>query len=208
MKKKISFLYRLLVIISLTIGIQLNVFHVKNVMKITAYYTLQINIISLAIFVSLEFLDILQKQYFNNSIYYFIKGELLVSVVLMIIVYFVALVPKNFQMTHTKNIVADIFVHIVSPILIIMDYVFFDEKGNFKAEYPYLWTLFPVVYVIFVYTYSFFGGKFYNIGGSKKYAYPFLDFEKYGFTKVMVWMLLIGIAIVLLGRAIVFFDKK
>ena len=208
MKKNISFLYRLLVIISLFVGIALNIFHVSNAMKIMAYYTLQVNVISLATFVIFEILDFLKKQYKDSYVYYLIKGELIVSVVLMMIVYVVALTPKHFQMTQTKNKIADIFVHVISPIMIIIDYALFDEKGNFKYYYPIIWTLFPITYVIFVYTYSYFGGKFYNIGGSKKYAYPFLDFERYGITNVFVWTLLIGIVIIIIGMIIVFFDRK
>ena len=172
-------MYRLLVIISLSIGISLNVFHVSNVAKIMAYYTLQVNVISLAFFVIFEILDVLKKEYKSSHIYYFIKGEILISVIIMMIIYVFALAPKNFQMTRTKNKVADVIVHIVSPTLILLDYAIFDEKGNFKPRYPVMWLLYPAIYVMFVYTYSFFGGSFYNIGGSPKFAYPFLDFEKF-----------------------------
>ncbi len=90
----------------------------------------------------------------------------------------------------------------------MLDYILFDEKGNFKFRYSILWTFYPITYVVFVYTYSSLGGTFYNIGGSKKYAYPFLDFENYGVSTVLIWTFLIGLAIVLLGVILVFVDRK
>ena len=209
-KKNTCFLYRLLVITSLYFGIVLNINYVKHTKMILSYYTLQINIFCLAIIILFMIADILKIKYREGDLYYLIKGEMIISVLLMMLVYLAALMPKNFSMYsfHTHNEVANILVHIVSPLLVIMDYYFFDEKGNFKFKYPIIWLSIPLYYVIYVYTYSSKGGEFYNIGGSKKYAYMFLDFEANGYLKTGICLVIIAISIVLLGYILVFLDRN
>lgn len=208
MKKMLSFLYRLLVIVSLVNGITLNLLRVNSITKIMAYFTLQINVISLAVYLVFEILDVFKVNYQKYNFYYLIKGELIVSVILMMLVYLFALAPNHFRMTYTENIIADMFVHIISPALIIIDYILFENKGNFKKAYPITWTFLPTAYGVFVYLFSFFGGKFYSIGGSRKYGYSFLDIEKNGILRVVLNVLSIIAIVILLGILLVYVDKK
>lgn len=209
-KKNISFLYRLLVITSLYWGIALNISHVEHTRMILSYYTLQINIFCLAIVVLFTIADIVRIQYRTGNLYYLIKGEMIISVILMMLVYIVALMPRQFSMYsfHTNNEVANILVHIISPMLVIGDYLFFDEKGNFKLKYPIVWISVPLYYVVYVYVYSANGGEFYNIGGSRKYAYMFLDFEANGYLKTGICIAVIAIAVILLGYILVLLDRN
>ena len=209
-EKRISFLYRLLLISSLYWGIVLNINHVSHTRMILSYYTLQINIFCLAIIFLFLVADILGINYREGELYYLIKGEMIISVTLMMVMYLVALMPRNFSMYsfHTKNELANILVHIVSPILVIVDYLLFDQKGKFKKVYPIAWITVPLYYVIYVYIYSANGGKFYNIGGSRKYAYMFLDFEENGYIMTAVFIGLIAISVILLGRLLIGLDKR
>ena len=206
-KTRASFLVRIFFCISLITGIFLNIFKVNNIKKILAYYTLQTNIFCLIVFITLIICNAIKLDY-RNSFYYFIKGEIIISTLLMLIIYEVALAPNSFQMHRTNNKLANFLVHVVTPVIALIDYFLFDEKGNFKLFYPIMWVIFPLIYTIFIYTYSASGGTFYSLGGSRKYGYEFLDFEKYGYLKVSIWIFLIGIAVVAIGFLLVLIDKK
>lgn len=59
-----------------------------------------------------------------------------------------------------------------------------------------------------MYTYSSLGGTFYGIGGSKQFAYFFLDYTKLGYTGVVKWLIAIGVAIFVIAEILVFVDKS
>lgn len=208
MKKKYhTILIRLLFCAAISTGIIMNIMQVYSIQKILVYYTLQTNIFCLIAFIAFIIADLLNFKYINKY-YYVIKGEMIISSFIMMIVYEIALSPRHFQMYRTSNKEADVLVHIITPIIVIIDYYIFDKKGNFKWKYPILWLIFPLIYVNFVYIYSSFGGSFYSIGGSRKYGYFFLDYEKYGLINVIKWIVCIIVIIIIIGEVLVFIDKK
>lgn len=145
--------------------------------------------------------------------YYFLKGTITIAILVTAIVYVVALLPNDLPMYTVSSreaerwgkIMGNLLVHVISPLLVTVDYYFLDEKGNFKFFYPTTWLFFPVLYVCFVYSGK---GKFYRIGGSKKFGYFFLDYEKIGIEGVIIWLTMIAIGIMVLGYTLLFIDRK
>ncbi len=210
-RKKISLCYKMITITSLIIGIALNLWKkdTYGLMSMLSYYTLQSNIICLVAFVFFLIKDIMDKS--SNDIYYLVKGAIVIAIVITAVVYRIALAPNGFTMDSLKEsisnkMVANFFVHTLSPLLVFFDYVLFDEKGHFKKYYPIIWLFVPLQYVIYVYMYSSRGGTFYGIGGSKKYAYAFLDYELIGYKGVLICVGIMAIAILTVSYALVFFD--
>jgi len=207
-----SICYKVFTIISLTLGIFLNLNQTASKKALLSYYTLQSNILCLIVFIVILFFEIIKKQY-KTDMFYLLKGALLVAISITAIVYHVALTPVGFEMDNlaksiNNKIIANFLVHTISPILVIFDYVFFDEKGHFIYYYPLVWLIQPLNYVVYVYTYSRLGGTFYNIGGSKQFAYFFLDYNKLGYMGVLKWLIVIGILIFTIGELLVWFDRK
>lgn len=212
-KEKISNIYKLLVILSLLIGILLNLINTTSVTAMLSYYTLQSNIICLVMFIGIIVTIVLRKDYRTSNIYYLLKGGVVISILVTAITYQVALVPNNFNMevaytTNTDRIWANLFVHVISPTLVIGDYILFDKKGNFKYYYPFIWLFIPLNYVLYVYTYSARGGRFYGIGGSREFAYIFLDYNQIGYGGVLKAMGVIVLAILLVSYLLVFLDRR
>lgn len=210
-RRKISIGYKILVILSLTIGILLNLIKTTSVSALLSYYTLQSNIICLVGFIGFLYLEIRQEE--KSDIYYLVKGALVIAIFITAFVYACTLAPTNFEMDSLqKSIsnkwVANLFVHSISPAMVIADYFLFDEKGRFKCYYPSFWLIIPLNYVLYVYMYSFSGGEFFNIGGSKHFAYFFLDYEKIGYSGVAKWLILMGLFIVFVSYVLVFVDSK
>lgn len=212
-ERKVSIIFKLLVILSLLTGILLNVIHTTSLSAILSYYTLQSNIICLVMFVRIMVAIILKKDYRSNSRYYLLKGAVVMAILITAITYQVALAPNGFQMDisytiRTKRYWANLFVHVISPILVLLDYVLFDQKGNFKYKYPFIWLCIPWGYVIYVYIYSALGGRFFGIGGSREYAYKFLDYKQIGYLGVLKWIFVFTVVIFVLSNILVFLDRR
>lgn len=212
-KRRISLFYKFLTIISITTGILLNVCNTKSITALLSYYTSQSNIICLISFICYVYIEIRYKDVPKNNIYYITKGAIVIAIFITAVLYRVALAPKGFEMGIVKRSIgsnykkcANFLVHTFSPILVIGDYFLFDEKGKFKWYYPIIWLFIPISYVFYVYTYSYLGGRFYSIGGSRKYAYFFLDYEDIGRINVFKWILFIAIFIEIISYGLVIFD--
>ncbi len=210
-RKIISICYKVFTIFSLISGIFLNLSNTSSVRALMSYYTLQSNVICLIAFMIILILELLNKQY-QTDIYYLIKGGLVITIAITAIIYHIALAPGGFQMDALQNSInnkqlANFLVHTVSPILVLLDYVLFDEKGHFKLFYPIFWLIQPLNYVVYVYTYSNLGGSFYNIGGSRRFAYFFLDYKKLGYLEVLKWLIVIILGILIISELLVVLDK-
>lgn len=210
-RRKFSIGYKILVLLSLAIGILLNLIKTTSVSALLSYYTLQSNIICLVGFACFLYLEIRQEE--KSDIYYLIKGAIVIAIFITAFVYTCTLAPTNFEMDSLQKSVenkwvANLFVHSISPAMVIADYFLFDEKGKFKCYYPIFWLIIPLNYVLYVYMYSFSGGEFFNIGGSKHFAYFFLDYEKIGYLGVAKWLILMGLFIVFVSYLFVFIDSK
>lgn len=207
MNKKLFFIYRVLVIVSLSTGIALNLANTTKPEILLGYYTMQSNILCL-----LAFIYFILKKKRKGRIYSACKGAITIAILLTAIVYLVALLPNNFPMYTvsegiTSKAIGNLLVHVISPILVILDYVIWDEKGIFKLYYPFLWLTVPVVYLSFVYIFHAKGGHFYGIGGSKEFAYFFLDYNRVGIEGVICWIAGITVGILLMGYTLVLIDK-
>ena len=210
-RKVINICYKMFTILSLSLGIFLNLRNTTSVKALVSYYTLQSNIICLVAFLIILGLELSKKDY-KTDIYYLVKGALIIMIAITAIVYHLALAPVGFEMDALRSninnkVIANFLVHTLSPILVIFDYILFDEKGHFKIFYPIIWLFEPLNYIIYVYTYSSLGGTFYSIGGSRKFAYFFLDYTKLGYDGVFKWLVFIAIVLLILSELIVLLDK-
>ena len=203
-----SICYKFLTITSLSLGIFLNISNTKSVVSLVSYYTLQSNILCLVFFVVALYIEIKYKTNSSN-VYYILKGQVIIAIFITALIYGIALAPVGFDMTSVKTTIttskelANLLVHTISPTLVVLDYFWFDKKGHFKVYYPFLWLIFPISYVSYVYTYSYRGGRFYGIGGSRKYAYWFLDYETIGKIGVFRWIVIV--ALVILGLSYILY---
>ena len=212
-KRKISFVYRLVIITSLLVGLILNFANTASIRLLISYYTMQSNIFCLFVFIGIQIAEIKGYRYRRSDLYYAIKGMITIAILVTGLVYIIALVPNNMPMYTinrngmTSKAIGNVLVHIISPILVISDYFLFDQKGNFKWFYPFLWLFFQLQYILYVFSYRATGGRFYSIGGSREFAYFFLDYKQMGKVGVVVCVIGIALVIVAIGLIWVLFDK-
>lgn len=214
MTRKFSVIYKILTTLSLLLGITLNLFKTTSITALLSYYTLQSNIMCFLLFAYYTVINIrnVNGNYKKGNIYYFIKGCLIITIFLTCMCYHLNLSKLGFnmeplQLEFISKKVGNFLVHTLSPILVILDYFLFDEKGFFKKYYPFLWLIFPLTYVLYVYIYSSHGGTFYGIGGSERFAYFFLDYAEIGVMGVFKWILSISIGILVFSYGLILVDK-
>ena len=208
--KKNSLFYKLLVLFSLLTGIILNIINTKSIISILSYYTLQSNILCLIAFTAIIISILFKRNYRKSEVYYVVKGGIVICILITAIMYQIALMPYGFHMDYNfeNRYLANLLVHVVSPLLVILDYFLFDTKGKFKWFYPIIWLFIPLNYIIYVYTYSLNGGRFYGIGGSKDFAYIFLDYNQIGYISVAKFLIIMTIFILVISYILVLIDKK
>ena len=207
MNKRFYFIYRFLTIASLSLGLIFNLINTPYPSRLMAYFTMQSNLLCLIVFI---FFPLIKKN--HKNFYYTCKGAITIAILLTAIVYLIALMPNSFSMYSINNYrlskaLGNWLVHVISPILVTLDYILFDEKGHLKLYYPWIWLIIPILYVGFVYLFHSLGGHFYGIGGSRDYAYFFLDYTKIGTFAVIWWIIGISIFVVILGYVLVILDK-
>lgn len=95
--------------------------------------------------------------------------------------------------------------HIILPILYVLDWFLFYERGKVKITYPVLSTIFPIVYVIFIFVRAW----ILNFDPTVPYIYPyfFLDLDKLGTMGVIKWVILLAFGFVVVGFIFYGIDK-
>ena len=103
-----------------------------------------------------------------------------------------------------------VWLHYVVPIMSLLDWLLFDEKGKMRAWNPFVWMAVPIAYLAFMFIYvGVFGG--YMGGGTTaditRYPYTFFDPEINGVGGVVaICVAMIG-AFLVLGFVIFGIDK-
>lgn len=211
-RKQLRICYRIITILSLCAGCYFSLKETTSVKALLSYYTLQSNLICLAAFAIYVILELRGNEY-RNRFYYFSKGGITMAIIITMLVYHAALVSADFEMDALQKsiadrLLADAFVHTISPLFVIGDYLLLDEKGKMKYYYPALWLIVPLLYVVYVYSYGTLGGRFFNIGGSERFAYFFLDYTQIGAKAVAVWILGIAALIFAMSEGLVLLDRN
>lgn len=211
MRKKISIIIDLLIIISSGLGIYLTIGGI-NFMNQGAllYYTVQSNIYILvisAIFLLFKLLEKKIPQYL-----YIIKFICTVGITVTFLVFTFMLVPQMFGGFNEYLLsLGNLTVHFISPILAVISFIIFD-KVNMK-KYTFLYgSIMPIVYCIFIMILTtikkepLFGG----LGGTmSRFPYFFMDYETNGWFRInnsiwelgfFYWFLIILIVVIIISK--------
>jgi len=188
MKEKLSLLFKILIVIVCGTGIFLNI-KLLSLQNSIIYFTIQSN---LACFIFYLFIVLLMitKKLKKNNLYYISKGMVTMAITVTMVVYQTLLAPNGDMIAYENHLLECNFVHLYTPILIILDYLIFGEKGNIKKEYPFIWSLSLIAYQLFDFIYVILGGRFAN---GAKYPYPYMNTEIYGIIGVFINCLIIFI---------------
>jgi len=96
--------------------------------------------------------------------------------------------------------------HIVAPIMAVLDWLLFDVHGKLQWRYALCWLLYPLVYLAFVLIRGLFvtGPFSYPY---LHYPYPFLNVDKIGYRGVVLNTVIYGVAFWVIGIVFVGVDR-
>jgi len=133
-------------------------------------------------------------------------GAVMMAITVTMLIYLVILLPQSFAQpgAYEAFTLTDNLVHIVTPLLVIVDWLAFAPKGRFRWVDPLLWTLIPYAYLTFAFPYGAAGGDF---GGGRTYPYPFMNVAALGIGGVVAWIAGLTIALVGVGFVYLALDR-
>lgn len=222
--KKIIFIYRIIAFFISLCGVLLHFlsdtvvesgFMIQHKM---AYFTIQTNILIVLLFMMLLWQSI--RGYQQNGkwgvgvISPKFYGAIIVYIIMTMLVFWVILAPITGIPTNHFLLMNTLILHLVTPLLAIVDFIFFYPHGYFRKKYIILWLSYPIAYVLFVILYSNIIKKPYysfQIGTRTielMYPYPFLDIKIMSIWGVGLAIILLLISFYMLAQLIIFIDKK
>jgi hypothetical protein len=92
----------------------------------------------------------------------------------------------------------DKLVHVATPVLVPLFWIFFVRKGNLTWRDPLLWAIYPLAYLAYGMARGLATGK---------YAYPFLNVLALGWQRTALNAFFIAVAFMVSGLAIVWVDR-
>lgn len=134
------------------------------------------------------------------------SGAVMMAITVTMLVYLVVLVPSAFVQggDYRPFSLTDNLIHIVTPCLLIADWLLFVPKGRLRWTDPLLWALIPYAYLAFALVYGGLGGEFLP---GRTYPYPFLDVATHGVGGVVIRVLVLSVVLVGVGYVYVAIDR-
>lgn len=133
------------------------------------------------------------------------SGAVMFAITVTMLIYLIVLVPARFADGDAEIFsLTDNLIHIITPVLVIVDWLVFVPKGSFRWIDPPLWTLLPYVYLTWAFAYGALGGEF---TPGHAYPYPFMDVDVLGLAGVAQWIIALTVALVAVGYVFVVIDR-
>ncbi|WP_427869858.1 Pr6Pr family membrane protein [Leucobacter luti] len=128
------------------------------------------------------------------------------AITVTMLIYIVVLVPTYDPASGNEPpfTLTDNLVHIVTPSLVILDWLLFTPKGRIRWFDPLLWVLIPYAYLAFAVIYGALGGRFES---GDTFAYPFLDVATLGLSGVVTWIATLTVALLAVAYVYVVIDR-
>jgi len=136
------------------------------------------------------------------------KGAFVLMITITFLVYHIMLSGSGFTMTGNISLqfdMANILLHYIVPIMVILDWFMFDKKNVFRWFDPLLWLIIPFLYFVFALIRAEFGGLL--AGRNTRYPYFFIDVDALGWQGVITYVAIITIAFTALGYLFFLLDK-
>ncbi|MDR0831926.1 MAG: hypothetical protein LBM99_03395 [Bacillales bacterium] len=178
------------------------------------FYTLMSNLVVVIYFIVVVFLTLkdLIKEGVEGSTSYFPKIAMILSVdiLLTLLVFWILLAPTSFDMGSDFKLLsfANISVHTITPILMIIDFLLLNKRRALKFSDIFLVMIFPYSYMALSFILGF-SGYVYMISNGENIYFPyfFLDIYNNGWM-VLVYVLALTIVFWGVGMLCYLFDRK
>lgn len=188
-------IYRILLLLAGITGVSMQLLDDGPGMLL--YYTVLSNILVIICLLFFLFDDFRGRKATDNKKLLRIKGGVTMAILITGVIYHILLAPiaepKNFWTLR------NFLVHYIVPWGLVLDTLIFDSRKVYRPIDPLYWTLVPLTYFAF----ALFNGLVLKlpIPGAKDspFAYFFINVTKYGWNKVLVYVVCISIGYIGVG---------
>ncbi|MGO3886164.1 MAG: Pr6Pr family membrane protein [Mycetocola sp.] len=125
-------------------------------------------------------------------------GAVMMAITVTMLIYLVLLAPAAYAQEgdYEPFTLTDTLVHIITPLIVIIDWAVFVGKGQFRRADPVLWAIIPYIYLAFGFSRAALGGDF---GPGRAYPYPFMNVTDLGVDGVAAWIAGLTVALIAVG---------
>jgi hypothetical protein len=127
----------------------------------------------------------------------FLVGGLTLAVLLVGVIY--TLLLAGLHPLEGRALVANELLHKASPTEMLAYWLLLTPHGRLRWSAPFLWTLFPASYLIYVTVRGSIDGRF---------PYPFIDIGRIGLERALLNSVAIGVGFILAGYLLVWLDQR
>jgi hypothetical protein len=155
-----------------------------------AFFTITTNLLVAVVFTGIA----ANRTAFRSA--WIVAGTML-SILLVGVIY--GLLLHGLTELSGGSAVANLLVHMVTPVVVPLFWIFFVDKGSLTWRHPFLWALYPLAYLAYGLTRG---------SATGKYPYPFMDVLTLGWTRTALNALGIAVAFMLAAFATVWIDHR
>lgn len=187
--------FKLIYLAGAIYGVLLNLFAPgAEVSSVLSFYTMQSNLLCIALTLFLLACDLADIDCHKNRVYSVFRFCAVTCILLTFILYHAVLQPQmsaEYPEYFGRFSLLDTLLHTYTPLMMLLDYLLFDEKGLFRWWYAPLAAAVPLLYAAYVAVYSSTGGIFVSYDRVQRVPYFFLDYQSLGMGRTALWCLLI-----------------
>lgn len=144
MKKNLSLVYKLLIVVISSLGIILNL-KIISLLGPLICYTIQSDIMCFIFYLVTTILITINKLQKNNSYYIYKYAITITSILTMFVYQIFFLLYFNISKYQYLVLVCG-FIHLFIPLLIIFDYIMSRERCKLKKNYPFILSISIIFY--------------------------------------------------------------
>lgn len=197
--RKLIVAYRILLLLVCGLGLVLSTNFSSGRISFYSYryYTLQSNL--LCFVYSLAILILERKSTSSSWFATDFKGAVTMAITVTMLVYQFMLSDTPFSMGAGDGALQNLITHLLLPLMVIFDWLLFDEKGRFSNTAPIQWLGIPLLYFAYALIAAPLGVTY---SGGRRYPYPFLDVDALGWISTLKTVAILVLAFLILGYMI------
>jgi hypothetical protein len=204
--KKASLFFKIIVVAVCLSGILMTCGFPRTLdLSLMKYYTLLSNVLVLVFFIFAAFhtASSIRKSGARGVSTFapHFKGGVTIAITVTLLVYQFMLAGSPFSMSGAMS--GDAFVHMFTPLLVILDWLLFDEKGRYTVRDPFKWTIPPLCYIAYAFIAAPLGVTYY---GGGRYPYFCMDVDAFGIGTVLMYLGGLTVAFFIMAYIVVGLD--
>ncbi len=154
------------------------------------YFTIIANLLVALVFAGVA----LRRTFFDSPR---VLGGTTLIILLVATVYQI-LLRGTLQQNGTEKL-ADLFLHSVTPLLVLVAWALYAPKGGLRTRDPLLWAAIPISYL---------GYALARGARDGLYPYPFIDVGQIGWAQTVINAVAIAVGFLVVGVVMVWFDRR